>query len=158
MRDVLRILFRFFVVPLAMAIALLAGFCVVVVAEWNVFLTQAGASPDPDAYFLALTFFAPMAVLAIATSMLTMLSPAAVGILASEFFAIRSWIFHVANGVLSIWIGWSLMHPRPDQSAFLGDPKVVLLSGLAAGVTYWLVAGWNAGLWVAPVERRPENV
>jgi hypothetical protein len=35
--------------------------------------------------------------------LVTMFLPASVGILISEAFAIRSWLFHVLNGVASSW-------------------------------------------------------
>ena len=41
--------------------------------------------------------------------------PGAIGILISEAFAIRSWIFHALNGAVSAWIGWQ-MFANFDQS------------------------------------------
>jgi len=42
--------------------------------------------------------------------------PGSVGILISEAFAIRSWIFHALNGAISGWIGWQTFSSI-DQSA-----------------------------------------
>ena len=39
---------------------------------------------------------------------------ASVGILISEAFAIRSWIFHALNGAISAWVGWQTVR-RPTS-------------------------------------------
>ena len=62
---------------------------------------------------------------------------AAVGILFSEAFAIRSWMFHVANGVVSAWIGAQLFAPTDGATAVAGDPFYVVAAGLAGGLAYW---------------------
>ena len=79
--------------------------------------------------------------------------PGAIGILISEAFAIRSWMFHAGNGAVSAWIGWSLFGYIDDTRIPLNAPLAVIAAGLAAGFAYWLVAGWSAGFW-KPVFRR----
>ena len=96
---------------------------------------------------LGAMMFAPFILMMLAGGALGMLAPAAIGILIAEFFAIRSWIFHVANGALSAWVGWSMIDgPRGTEKLFQ-DPKLIVLMGLLAGVTYWLIAGWSSGFW-----------
>ena len=82
-----------------------------------------------------------------------MMAPAAIGALTAETFAIRSWIYHALNGGLSAWVGWSATSEMRDEYAFLNDPKIIVAAGIAAGFSYWLVAGWNAGFW-KPLIRR----
>ena len=80
----------------------------------------------------------------------------AIGILISEAFAIRSWIFHAGNGAVSAWIGWSLFGYVDDTRIPLNEPLAVLAAGLAGGLAYWAVAGWSAGFW-KPVFRDPSG-
>ena len=74
----------------------------------------------------------------------SMLLPASIGIAISEVLALRSWVFHALNGVVSIWVGRASMGGRPFE---LHDhPPAVLAAGLAAGLVYWMIAGRGAGL------------
>jgi hypothetical protein len=73
--------------------------------------------------------------------------PAAIGVLISETFAIRSWIFHAGNGAVSAWIGWSLFGYVDDSRIPLNEPLPVIAAGLAGGLAYWAIAGWSAGFW-----------
>jgi hypothetical protein len=73
--------------------------------------------------------------------------PAAIGVLVSEAFAIRSWIFHAANGGLSAWLGWTMTQGIRDEYRFLTEPTILVAAGLAAGLAHWIVAGSTAGFW-----------
>jgi hypothetical protein len=77
-------------------------------------------------------------------------------IIISEAFAIRSWIFHAGNGAVSAWIGWSLFGYIDATRVPVNEPLAVVAAGLAAGLAYWLVAGWSAGFW-KPVFHRPKD-
>jgi hypothetical protein len=76
-----------------------------------------------------------------------MLMPAMLGVLISEAFAIRSWMFHAANGALASWIGWLAMQEFLKSYEFFNEPTIVVGAGIAAGFTYWAIAGWSAGFW-----------
>ena len=82
-----------------------------------------------------------------AVSAAAMMTPAALGALIAEAFAIRSWIYHVANGGLSAWIGLNTMVEMQKPADFYSDPLIVVGAGIVAGFVYWLVAGWSAGFW-----------
>lgn len=142
-----RLILRFLLVPLGICFAVSVGMLVVMLAEWGAFIAYVNANPNAASHVVALIFYAPWVMLVLSGSALVMLSPGAIGILVSEFFAIRSWIFHVANGVVSAWVGWSLTDNPQGGERFFADPKVILLMGFAAGIAYWLVAGWSAGFW-----------
>ena len=73
--------------------------------------------------------------------------PVAIGVLISETFAIRSWLFHAGNGAVSAWIGWSLFGYIDDSRIPLNKPFPVIAAGLAGGLAYWAIAGWSAGFW-----------
>src|SRR5262245_2524230 len=100
-----RLLLRFLVVPLGAAVAILTAVLFVVVAHWNRFATLVAGGRGGDEFIIALFFVGSWIVLVAAVSAAAMLLPATLGVLLAEIFAIRSWIFHVANGALSSWIG-----------------------------------------------------
>jgi hypothetical protein len=83
----------------------------------------------------------------IAVSATAMLLPAAVGVVIAEALAIRSWIFHAANGGIAAWIGETTMVEMREPYDFQNGPLIAIGAGIAAGFAYWLVAGWSAGFW-----------
>lgn len=77
--------------------------------------------------------------------------PALLVIALAEGFAWRSIILYgVLGGVLALALGYGI-----DFAGYLGGPdsivarerEVLAASGIAGGLTYWLVAGRNAGAW-----------
>lgn len=144
---VARFILRFLVVPFGILAAVTVGLAVIIVGEWNAYVAFVNSHPDSTEFALGAMIFAPFIFMVLVGGALGMLAPGAIGILIAEFFAIRSWIFHVANGALSAWVGWSMIDgPRGTEKLFQ-DPKLIVLMGLFAGVTYWLIAGWSAGFW-----------
>ena len=156
--DVLiRFLLRFILVPLGAAVALAAAAAFVIIAHRNALLAVLDADPQAQQdYFTALVFGGPLLALLLSIWAFYVFVPAAIGVLISEAFAIRSWIFHAANGGLSAWLGWTLTQDIRDEYRFLTEPRILVAAGLAAGLAYWIVAGWTAGFW-RPVRspRRP---
>ena len=147
--DVLiRLLLRFILVPLGAALALAAATVFIVIAHRNALLTLLDADPQAQQdYFIALAFGGPLLALLLSIWAFYVLVPAAIGVLISEAFAIRSWIFHAANGALSAWLGWALTQDIRDEYRFLAEPGILVAAGLVAGLAHWLVAGWTAGFW-----------
>jgi hypothetical protein len=148
MDIVLRFILRLFLVPLGAVVAMLAGMLVLVAAHWSALEALARASPDAqEEWFIAFVIAGP--VLALFLSMMTMLAftAASIGVLISEAFAIRSWIFHAANGAAAAWIGWSLMNDARSDYPVFTDPTKLVAAGLVGGLAYWLIAGWSAGFW-----------
>ena len=148
MENLLRFILRLLLVPLGAIVAILVATLVIVVAHWGDFIDLMKARPDIEGYWLmVIIIIGPALALLLAFGVAFTVVPAAIGVLIAETFAIRSWIFHVANGGLSAWVGWTLMADLPNEYRFLTDPKIIVASGLAAGMAYWLVAGWTAGFW-----------
>ena len=147
--DVLiRFLLRFILVPLGAAVALAAAAVFIVIAHHNALLALLNADPQAqEDYFIALTFGGPLLALLLSIWAFYMLVPAVIGVLISETFAIRSWMFHAANGGLSAWFGWALTQDIRDEYRFLTEPVVLVATGFVAGLAYWIVAGWTAGFW-----------
>jgi hypothetical protein len=158
--DVLiRLLLRFILVPLGAAVALVAAAAVIIIAHRNALLALLDADPQAQQdYFIALIFGGPLLAVLLSIWAFYMLVPAAIGVLISEALAIRSWLFHAANGGLSAWLGWALTQgppPYPPPLAaegregawFLAEPRILIAAGLLAGLAYWLVSGWTAGFW-----------
>jgi len=152
MDAVLRLLLRFILVPLGYLAAGTVGAGVLVLGSWKTGSMMLSANPDTaTAGFFAALIAGPVMFVVIAS---TMWLPSAVGILISEAFAIRSWIFHALNGAISAWVGWQTFASIDQSAAPMNETTFIFGAGLAGGFAYWAVAGWSAGFW-KPVFRRP---
>ena len=152
MGNVVRLLLRFILVPLGYLAAVIAGTCIILFGSWQAGTLMLSQNPDTAsaAAFAALIAGPVLFVVLIASMWL----PSSLGILISEAFAIRSWIFHALNGALTAFLGWQLFGNIDSSSVPMNDPQYVLAAGLAGGFAYWAVAGWSAGFW-RPVFGRP---
>lgn len=146
MDNVLRLLLRFIVVPLGYLAAVLAGTLVIVLGSWK--LGAMAVSDHPDAASYAVFGFVVAGPILAIVLLSIMWLPASIGVLISEAFAIRSWIFHAANGAISAWLGWQMfaIFSKPGEAAW-NEPHYIVAAGLAGGLAYWAVAGWNAGFY-----------
>jgi len=152
MDVLLRLLLRFILVPLGYLAAVIVGAGVLVLGSWKTGSMM--LSPDPD-LAAAGAFGALVAgpiMFVVLTS--TMWMPSSVGILISEAFAIRSWIFHALNGAISAWIGWQTFSAFDQSTTPMNETTFIFGAGLAGGFAYWAVAGWNAGFWKPVFARR----
>ena len=148
MDSLVRFVMRLLLVPLGASLAIAVAALVIVVAHWGDFIELMKARPDVEGYWvLVVVIIGPALAILLAFGVAFTVLPATVGVLIAEAFAIRSWIFHILNGGLSAWIGWSLMADLPPEYRFLADPKIIIAAGFASGIAYWLVAGWSAGFW-----------
>jgi hypothetical protein len=138
-----RLLLRVVLVPLGYFVAVIIGTLVIVFGSWK--LGVAASDPDHQPFAVFGFVFAAPVLLVMLLSMMWL--PAAIGILISETFAIRSWMFHAGNGAVSAWIGWSLFGYIDDSRIPLNEPLPVVAAGLAGGLAYWAIAGWSAGFW-----------
>ena len=138
-----RLLLRVVLVPLGYFVAVIIGTLVIVFGSWK--LGAAAADPDAQPFAMFGFVFAAPVLLVMLLSMMWL--PAAIGVLISETFAIRSWMFHAGNGAVSAWIGWSLFGYIDDSRIPLNEPLPVVAAGLAGGLAYWAIAGWSAGFW-----------
>jgi hypothetical protein len=140
-----RLLLRLIVVSLGAFVAIYVGSVVACVANWNrlgaVFLDA-----PPDSHVAVQIIFAVVMSFILSYATLIMLMPAAIGIAIAETFTIRSWIFHALNGGISIWVGWVLLARGRDFAELYDNPLAIVATGLSAGLAYWLIAGWNAGV------------
>jgi hypothetical protein len=99
-----RLLLRFVLVPLGYLVAVVVATLVIVFGSWK--LGEAAAHPDTQVFAMFGFVFAAPVLLVMLLSLMWL--PAAIGILISETFAIRSFLFHAGNGAVSAWIGWNL--------------------------------------------------
>ena len=158
MESVLRLILRLFLVPLGGAVAVTVAMILLVVAHWHEFAALADARPDEQGYWLlAFVLAGPVLAFLLSLAVALTLLAAAVGVLISEAFAIRSWIYHAANGGLAAWIGWSLMQDTQNDYRFLAEPKIMVAAGLAGGLAYWVVAGSTAGFWKPAFRSGPQQ-
>jgi len=155
MEIVGRFILRLLLVPLGAAVATCIAVLVLAIAHWNAFraLAEAGAQED---YLFTIIIAGPILAMLLSWSAAMMCLPAAVGVLISETFAVRSWIYHAANGGLSVWIGWSLIHDVREEYRLFTEPTALVAAGIAGGLAYWLVAGSSAGFW-QPFRQRPQS-
>ncbi len=159
MENVARFLLRLVLVPLGAAAAITVAMIVVLAAHWNEIIALANADHDVQGnWLLAFILTGPILAILLSMTLVVTAMPAAVGVLIAEAFAIRSWMFHAANGGLSAWIGWSIMQDAQDRYRFLMEPKVMVAAGLAGGLAYWLIAGWTAGFWKPVFGPEPAQV
>ncbi|MBB3770957.1 hypothetical protein FHS55_001552 [Angulomicrobium tetraedrale] len=146
MDSLLRLLLRFLVVPLGVMAGMITTMLVVIIGYWDIGALVSGA----DVGHAVLLLDALSAAVFVLTALVMMMwAIAAIGILFAETFAVRSWIFHVANGAASAWLAAWLFPTYADQTAPPMDEATfyVVAAGLAGGLAYWLVAGWSAGFW-----------
>jgi len=151
MDNVGRLVMRFILVPLGYFVAVVAGTLVIVVGSWK--LGPIAVTSDPDAKTIAMFGFVFVAPVLLVILLSTMWLPAAIGVLIAEAFAIRSILFHAANGAATAWVTWSLFGYVDNTRTPLTQPVAVIAAGVAGGLAYWAIAGWNAGFWI-PVFRR----
>ena len=145
MGSFIRLLVRFLLVPLGYLAAVIAGACVILFGSWKFGTALMSENSDTFSYGM---FGAVIAgPILFGTLLVTMWLPAAIGVLISEAFAIRSWIFHALNGATSAWVGWQLFAAFDRTDMPLNEPQYVIAAGLAGGFAYWSVAGRTAGFW-----------
>lgn len=146
-RFLLRILI---LIPLGAFLAVCTSVTVLLFTHWRIFAAALN-TPDltQDQFFTAIAL-APMAFFWLTASGLFILLPAVIGVVIAEAFAIRSFVFHVANGALSSFVGWYVAPRLSDAYPAYGDPRFIVAAGAAAGLVYWLIAGRGAGADPAP--------
>jgi hypothetical protein len=153
MDGLVRLLLRFLVVPLGYFVGVLAGTLVILFASWKIGQID---SFEVEARAIAVYGFAFAAPVLLVVLLSVMWLPTAIGILLAEVFALRSWMFHAGNGAVSAWVTWNLFGSMDQSGIALNHPLAVIAAGLAGGLAYWVIAGWNAGFW-KPVFGPPEH-
>src|SRR5262249_7113899 len=149
MDNLQRLLLRFVLVPVGYAVAVAVGTLVIVFGSWK--LGGAAAHAETQGFAIFGFVFAAPVLLVMLLSLMWL--PAAIGIIISESFAIRSSIFHAGTGAVSARVAWILSVYRVDPGVPLNEPLPVIAAGLAGGLAYWAIAGFSAGFW-KPVFRR----
>src|SRR5258707_10464763 len=125
-----RLLLRLLLVPLGYAVAVVVGRLFIVFGSWK--LGEAAANADTQVFAIFGFVFAAPVLLVMLLSLMWL--PAAIGILISETFAIRSFIFHAGNGAMSAFIGWNLFGYVDATPVQLDQPLPVLAAGFAGGL------------------------
>jgi hypothetical protein len=159
MDNLVRLLLRVILVPLGYFVAVVAGTLVIVMGAWK--LGPVAVTSDPDAPTVAMFGFVFVTPVLLVMLLSVMWLPGSIGILLSEGLAIRSWMFHAGNGAVTAWVAWSLFGYADERGIPLTKPIAVIAAGLAGGLAYWVVAGWNAGFWKPVFGRsgvRPSSV
>src|SRR5260370_1353083 len=122
MDSLARLLLRFVLVPLGYFAAVVVATLIIVLGSWK--LGAAAAHPDTQAFAIFGFVFAAPVLLIMLLSLMWL--PAAIGILISETFAIRSFMFHAGNGAVSAFIGWSLFGYLDSTRVPLNQPLPAL--------------------------------
>lgn len=142
---IIRLLVRFILVPLGYFLAVIVGAGVILLGSWQAGSMMLSNNPDlATAGAFGALVAGPVLVVVLLS---TMWLPSAIGIVVSEAFAIRSWIFHALNGAISGYVGWQTMAAFDQTGEPMNQATFVFGAGLAAGFVYWAVAGRTAGFW-----------
>jgi hypothetical protein len=160
MDTLIRLVLRFILVPVGGLAAMAAGTAAIVIAHHDAIAALLQASPQAQQdYFFALVFAGPLLAVLLSIWAFHMFVPAMIGVVISEALAIRSWIYHAANGGIAGWLGWALTQDMQDEYRFLTEPKILIAAGLLGGLVYWIIAGWTAGFWkpVGPAAVPPKS-
>src|SRR5260221_5991363 len=144
-----RLLLRLLLVPLGYAVAVVVGTLVIVFGSWK--LGEAAAHADTRVFAILGFVFAAPVLLVMLLSL--MWFPAAIGILISETFAIRSFIFHAGNGAMSAFIGWELFGYIHETGVPLNEPLPVISPGLAYRLGHWALDPLHAAVSTAKIHR-----
>ena len=102
MDNLARLLLRLLLVPLGYLAAVAAGAAVILIGEWRIGTLFEASRPEEQAMGFVVAIAGAVVLLLFLLSRMWLV--AAVGILFSEAFAVRSWMFHAANGAASAWI------------------------------------------------------
>jgi hypothetical protein len=145
MDNLLRLILRFLLIPFGYLAAVIAGTLVILFGSWR--LGELAAQSDSDGQGMAMLAFVIVGPTLFVLLLWVMWLPSAIGILLAEAFALRSWMYHAANGAVSAWLAWSLFGGVDVSRIPLNQPIAIIAAGLAGGFAYWAVAGWNAGFW-----------
>jgi hypothetical protein len=151
MDNIGRLLLRVVLVPIGYFVAVVVGTVVLVIGSWHA--GPVAVTSDPNAQAVAVFGFVFATPVLLVLLLSTMWLPGSIGILIAEAFAVRSFLFHAANGAATAWVTWSLFGNLDVDGVPLTRPLPVIAAGLAGGLAYWAVAGWSAGFW-KPVFRR----
>ena len=105
--DVLiRLLARFILVPLGYLAAVIVGACVILLGSWK--FAEMLVSTNQEIFSFGVLGFAIAGPVMFFVLFSAMWLPGAIGVVISEAFAIRSWIFHALNGVRIVLVDfWS---------------------------------------------------
>ena len=152
MGSAVRLLVRFILVPIGYFAAVIAGACVILFGSWRFGTALMSENSEAFAYGMFGAFIA--GPILFGTLLISMWLPTSIGVLISEAFAIRSWIFHALNGAVSAWLGWQMFGAFDNSDIPLNEPKYVIAAGIAGGFAYWAVAGRTAGFW-KPIYPQP---
>lgn len=153
----LRFFLRFLLVPVGGFFAAMVATIVVCTANWAQFVKLVAHDPSaPENVFYAVIVIGPALIAIMSVGAFAMLTPATLGVVISEIFAIRSILYHTANGALAAWLGWAVMQDFLKDFEFYKEPTTTIAAGIAAGLTYWAIAGWSAGFW-KPVFSEPSS-
>ena len=147
MPDHNRLLTRLTLISLGLALAVLSGS---VVAAYGLLLAPRPAVAHQwiaDAGLALAARNPPFMILVAAglAQVLTIWKLALVGIVASEVFEIRSWVFQAANGAVAAFLASQLYGLGLVEGLAFISPDNMLTAGLVGGIAYWAVAGYNAG-------------
>src|SRR5215467_8396595 len=123
--SISRVLARLILIPLGGVLAASAATLVAFFANWNVFLSVIGGDAVTSGDVVAVMVALAMLLVSSAATF-PMLLPAVIGVTISEAFAVRSVVFHVLNGVVSIWVGRNSMVDPGRPFEFHDHPPAVL--------------------------------
>lgn len=143
MDGVFRLILRLLLVPTAVLVAMVAQALIILFGQWQLGTVVGGIIDPAQAVDVVAALMAAMWLTSLFLGVAWLL--AAIGILFSEAFALRSWVFHLANVTLCTGVATRLFPLVTGEPAPMEDMLYILAAGFGGGLAYWIIAGWSAG-------------
>ncbi len=140
---------RIIVIAFGLVMAAMAGGIAAAIALLGVELHAIG--PDPVGH----AFFWGTAAVASGVTVVVGFLPILIAVVLAEAFSIRSLVIYAAAGAAILVLGYysagftSVYEESIDYSPppISREAEIAAAVGMVFGVTYWLIAGRNAGRW-----------
>ena len=143
-----RFLLRFLLIPIGALLAFVAAVLALLGIAGLRYLDTIAGNPDSGVEaIIALLTGGPALASAVASTSYATVLPSLIAVAIAEIAAIRSWLYYPVAGGLASFIGWWNTASAPQDIAPYNEPTLLTAAGIAGGLGYWLVAGWNAGFW-----------
>lgn len=143
MDGAFRLILRLLLVPTAVLVGMVVQSLIILFGQWQLGTVMTGIIDPGQAVDVMAALLGALWLTSLFLGVAWLL--AAIGILFSEAFALRSWIFHLCNVTLCTGLATRLFPLVTGEPAPMDDMLYILAAGFGGGLAYWIIAGWSAG-------------